>query len=280
MKQLKLYISFLLLSVSLIAFSENLKNITILHTNDLHSRIMPVDKNARYNAGKGGFVRIITAVKEERKKDKDLLLFDCGDFSQGTPYYNLFRGKVEIDLMNQAGYNAGILGNHEFDSGMENLKSLIESANFPFICTNYDFSKSILNGFLKKYIIIEDKGVKIGVIGLSPILKGLVAEKNYGNVVYKDAYKCANEIAGFLKNIQHCDIVICLSHLGFKSKFAPNDCDLAASSENIDLILGGHSHTFLKKPVYIKNAAGREIPVSQMGKNGIYLGYLRVYLEK
>ncbi len=256
------------------------QQLTILYTNDSHSRIEPVEAHSadKRSAGKGGFVRRATYIAQARAEDPDLLLFDSGDFSQGTPYYNLFRGDVEVKLMNAMKYDAVTIGNHEFDFGMDNLARLYRLAEFPIVCSNYEVTGTVLEGLVKPYLILERRGVKIGVLGLGVKLKGLVADENCEGVIYKDPVAVSNEIADFLKNQEKCDIVICLSHLGYRSSTYYPDSDqvLAQQSRNIDMILGGHSHTYLEEPEFYTNAEGKEVLVTQMGKNSIYVGRLDV----
>ena len=265
-------------------FSQEEKELFILHTNDTHSRIEPLEKNvkpAEY-ADKGGYVRRATFVKEMRERYPDLLLFDCGDFSQGTPYYNMFRGEVEVSLMNEMGYDAGTIGNHEFDFGLDNMLRLFKMANFPIVCANYNFEGTVLEGIVKPYVIIERNGLKVGVFGLSPRLEGLVQEKNYEGVVYTEPNEVANNVADILKNKEKCDVVICLSHIGWEPdpKNPVCDIDLITHTRNIDVVFGGHSHSFFEKTLYYKNLDGKDIPLQQMGKNGIFVGTMALKFVK
>lgn len=264
--------------------AQEVKDLLILHTNDTHSRIEPVDKSIKAydSADKGGYVRRATLIKEMREKKKDLLLFDCGDFSQGTPYYNMFRGEVEINLMNEMGYDAATIGNHEFDFGLDNMLRLFEIAKFPIVCANYDFTGTVLGNVVKPYTIIKRNGLRVGIFGLSPKLEGLVQAKNYEGVVYNEPNEAANKIADYLKNEKKCDIVVCLSHLGWKSGVFNPDSDenLIPHTRNIDIVLGGHSHTLFEKTLFYKNMDGKEIPLQQMGKNGIYVGTMDLKFVK
>ncbi len=256
--------------------AQAIKELTVLHTNDTHSRIEPVSVHdaKKYQAGKGGYVRRATFIEQMRAKDKDLLLFDCGDFSQGTPYYNMFKGEVEIKLMNEMKYDAGTIGNHEFDSGLDNMARLFKMAKFPVVCANYNFKGTVLEKLVKPYVILKRKGLKIGVFGLSPKLEGLVQSDKCEGVTYEEPNSIANKIATFLKKEKHCDLVICLSHLGWKASVNNPVCDedLVAKTHNIDMILGGHSHSMIESPVYYTNLDGKKIPITQMGSNGIYVG--------
>ena len=258
------------------------RKLTILHTNDTHSRIETVDANDAKYAGMGGVVSRKAYIESVRKAEKNVLVFDAGDFSQGTPFYNVFKGEVEIECMNRLGYNAGTIGNHEFDYGLDNLKELIEEADFPFVCTNYDFSKTDLKKLVKPYIIIKLDGIKVGVIGLGTNPEGLIQLKNYKGMEFVEPYAIAEKTASFLKKRKKCDIVVCLSHLGLDCGALNGYCDheLAAQTKNIDVILGGHSHTYLEKPEYVENADGKEVIIMQNGKNGVFVGRIDINLEK
>lgn len=251
------------------------ERITILHTNDTHSCIEP-EKNG--NAGVLNRALLIEAIRDSVGAE-NVLLFDCGDFSQGSLYYNTFKGSVEIEIMNAMGYNAGAVGNHEFDFGIENLARLAKMANYPILCANYDFTGTPCEGVIVPTTIIERKGVKIGVFGLSPNPEGLISKDYYAGIKYLSPIETANKCAEQLRK-QGCSVVICLSHLGYKM---PNDeCDdtrLAAATKGIDIILGGHSHTYIKEPVRLTNAEGKEVVMQQMNKNGRYLGHLTLTFE-
>lgn len=255
--------------------------ITILHTNDTHSCVMPMSENLVDTAvaGRGGYLRRIEMLKEERRKDPDLLYFDSGDFSQGSPYYTFYQGEVEVELMNRMRCDVSTLGNHEFDFGLENLASLIRRAKFPFVCANYDFTGSPLEGLVKPYVIIQRKGIKIGVFGIDTTLEGLVEKKNYGNIRYLDPVAKALEVATFLKEKQKCDVVVCLSHLGWNIG-GDDDNRLMKNTRHIDLVLGGHSHTNHRQMQYIKNLDGRAVANNQNGKNAIYVGKISLKFDK
>ncbi len=254
--------------------------ITVLHTNDTHSCIMPINKNFADTtlADKGGFLRREVFVDSMRCQDPDLLLFDSGDFSQGSAYYNLFHGEVEVGMMNRMHYDAVAIGNHEFDFGLENMKRIFQMAKFPILCSNYDFSKTELKDIVKPYTIIHRKGIKIGVFGISPQLEGLVAKKSYGKVVYHNPVKVANEVAAHLKLEERCDLVICLSHLGWGIKDM-NDEILIQNTRYIDVVLGGHSHSFFTEPKQVVNADGQPVICNQMGKSGRFVGELTIDMQ-
>ncbi|MBQ6210422.1 MAG: metallophosphatase [Prevotella sp.] len=257
------------------------KELTILHTNDTHSCILPLSENLADTmlADRGGFLRRIAMLKEERAKDPDLLYFDSGDFSQGSPYYNMYMGDVEVGLMNQMGIDASTIGNHEFDFGLDNMARLFKMANFPILCSNYDFTGTVLEGIVKPYTIIKRKGIKIGVFALDPELEGLISTQNCPGVKFLDPTNIANEMAAMLKNEKKCDIVICISHLGWQDKPNP-DPTVFCKTRGIDLVLGGHSHTYFETLRYITDLDGKQIPVDQNGKHGIFVGKLTLKFDK
>ena len=257
------------------------KQLEILHTNDTHSCIMPLNVNLADTsvAGRGGFVRRVAMIKQERERNPQLLLIDSGDFSQGSPYYSLFKGEVEIGLMNCMKYDAVTIGNHEFDFGVENLARLADNANFPILCSNYDFTGTALEGKIKPYIIIKRKRLKIGVFALDPELEGLVSAKTCKGVKFLDPRVKAKEMSEFLKKKKKCDLVILISHLGWgNTKY--EDPSIIANSRYIDLVLGGHSHSYFQTLKYAKNLDGKEVPVDQNGKNAAFIGKMTVTLEK
>ena len=261
--------------------AQNLKELYIFHTNDTHSCIEPIEIHNpdTAQAGKAGFVRRATFLKEMRKQHPDMLLFDSGDFSQGSPYYNMFKGEVEIKLMNEMGYDAGTIGNHEFDFGLDNMARLFKMANYPIVCANYDVTGTVLEGLVKEYTIIQRNGIKIGVFGLGAQLEGLVASECYGNVKFEDPVSEAQRVTDLLKNQEHCDLVICLSHLGWEGE-PYSDIELIENTRDIDVVLGGHSHSYFDAPKYYKNLDGIEVPVQQMGKNGAFVGQMILKLQK
>ncbi len=256
------------------------KHLTILHTNDTHSCVMPLSVHLAdtLQAGRGGFLRRIAMLKEERRKDPGLLLFDSGDFCQGSPYYTLFKGDVESGLMNMMHYDAGTIGNHEFDFGLENMARVFKRLNFPIVCANYRFHEYGLDKIVKPYVILKRNGLKIGVFGLSPRLDGLVDHKNYRSTEYLDPVKTAQEMADLLKT-KHCDLVVCISHLGWEEK-GMGDQEVISRTRGIDLVLGGHSHTYFRQLRYVDNLDGKPVADDQNGKSGIYIGKMKITLEK
>lgn len=258
------------------------KHLEVLHTNDTHSCIMPLNPNLADTAvaGRGGFLRRVAMIKEERAKNPDLLLIDSGDFSQGSPFYTMFKGDVEVGLMNLMGYDAVTIGNHEFDFGLENMARIFKMAKFPVVCANYDFTGTCVEGLVKPYVIIKRNGLKIGLFGLSPQLEGLVDLSKCKGVTYLDPVEVGNRVAAELKHDKKCDVVICVSHLGWLRPDEMGDQKLLASSKDIDLVLGGHSHSYFKELRYVNNANGKAVPVDQNGKNAMYVGKLTLSFDK
>ena len=257
------------------------KQLVILHTNDTHSTIYPLNPTLADTAlaGRGGFLRRIAMLKEERQKHPDLLLFDSGDFCQGSPYFTMYKGDVEVGLMNRMGYDAGAIGNHEFDFGLENMARLFRNLNFPIVCSNYDFTGTVAEGVVKDYIILKRNGLKIGVFGLSPKLDGLVAADNCQGVKFLDPIAEAKRVVAILKK-KKCDVIICISHLGWSALDTVDDQRLIPATNGIDLVLGGHSHTYFEKLRYVKNLDGKEIPVDQNGKHALYVGKMILDFKK
>jgi len=272
----KKYFFLLILTVFMcgtVAFGQ--KSIVILHTNDTHSRIEPIPESDRIAGNKGGVVRRMNYIEQVRKENKNVLLFDAGDFLQGTPYFNLFKGEVETEAMNMMRYDAVTLGNHEFDYGLEALEKVVRRAKFPIISSNYDFSGTPLNNLIKPYLIFKKDGVKIGVIAINIQPKGLIASGNYDGMKFLQPERVANELALKLKTTDRCDMVICLSHLGYTA-----DKRLVEQTRNIDIIIGGHSHTNMKTPDMLKNIDNKDVMVFQTAGRGIYVGRIDVELEK
>lgn len=280
MKRLHLIIYIVLLA-SMTAVAKKHKQLVILHTNDTHSCIMPLNENLDNKdlAGRGGFLRRINMIKEERQKNPDLLLFDSGDFCQGSGYYTLFKGEVEIGLMNLMGYECTTIGNHEFDFGMENMAKLFKMANFPVVCSNYDCTGTVLEGLVKPYITIKRSGLKIGVFALAPKMKGLVFDGNCEGITYLDPAETAQKYIDILRKQEKCDLVICISHLGWAISEYP-DQEFLRQTEGCDLVLGGHTHTYMPSLEYAPDKNGKMIPVDQNGKHAAFVGKLILNLEK
>ena len=262
------------------AMAQNDKQIVILHSNDTHSCIYPLNVNLADTAlaGRGGYLRRAAFVEQQRKQYPNLLLIDSGDFSQGSPYYTLNKGEVEVGLMNIMRYDAATIGNHEFDFGLENMARIFRMANFPILCSNYDFTGTPVEGTVKLWTIIKRDGVKIGLFALDPKLIGLVDTAKCQGVKYLDPVAKANEMAALLK-AKKCDLVICVSHLGW-DKVDMNDQIMIAGSRGIDLVLGGHSHTYMKQLEYVKDLDGKMVPVDQNGKHGLWIGKMLLNMKK
>ena len=280
MKRISLIIT-LMLTVALTSMAKGGRQLVILHTNDTHSCIFPLSEALADTmlAGRGGFIRRIAMLKEERQKHPDLLYFDSGDFSQGSAYYTMYKGDVEVGLMNEMGIDASTIGNHEFDFGMENMARIFRMANFPIVCSNYDFTGTVVEGTVKRYIVLKRNGIKIGVFALCPKMDGLVDLKKCEGVKYLDPAKVANEMGDMLKNKLKCDLVICISHLGWE-KNDDDDNYMIEHSRNVDLVLGGHTHTYMPTLEYVNNLDGKPIPVDQNGKHAIYVGKLVLDMKK
>ena len=242
------------------------EHLTILHTNDTHSQVEPKDN------GQGGYARRMGLIRQEREKDPNLLLVDAGDFSQGTPYFNLYRGRVEINAMNYIGYDAATLGNHEFDNGLDSLAMVLKLAQFPVVCANYDFTGTPLEGLVQPFTIVQKGNLKVGIFGLGCQPKGIISDKNFEPAQYLEPYPVAQAMADTLR-AQGCDVVVCLSHMGTYGKAKSDVCDAAmvASTRGIDAVIGGHTHKFYDR-LRVANLDGDSIPVCQMGKSGVYLG--------
>lgn len=271
--------------------AENLKfldqnsdyKLTILHTNDQHSRIEPFDSSYSRNPNQGGFARRAALIQKIRGEEKNVLLLDSGDTFQGTPYFNFFGGELEFKLMSMMGYDASTMGNHDFDNGLEGFKKVLPNAKFPFICSNYDFKNTILDGQTLPYKVFKKNGIKVGIFGVGIELAGLVGKKSYGETVWQNPIEIAQHYATFLRNEKKCDLVICLSHIGYDYKDNPrkiSDKILASQTDGIDLILGGHTHTFLREPQTFVNKSGKNVMVNQVGWAGLLLGKINFYFDK
>ena len=254
--------------------------LVILHTNDTHSQVEPTENSNLKTADMGGYARRMGVIEKIRSEEKNVLLFDAGDFSQGTPYFNFFNGRVEIDALNRMQYDAGTLGNHEFDNGIDTLAVILKDARFPLISSNYEVDNTPIKNQIQPYLILKKFGLKIGIMALNVDPKSLIIESNYRGLVYRDPIEKAQELSAFLKNKKKCDLVICLSHLGSDSTSVDvNDFTVAHQTKHIDIILGGHSHSLLEN-VKTNNANGKKVIISQMGKSGLYLGRIDLELKK
>jgi len=262
--------------------SNRVKKITILHTNDVHSHIDPFGPNDGRNANKGGVARRASLVESIRSENPNTLLLDAGDIFQGTPYFNYYGGELEFKLMSMLKYDLATIGNHDFDNGIDGLYAQLPNANFDFVSANYDFKNTVLDTHVKPYKTFIKDGIKIGIFGLGIKLSGLVGKNLYKETVYNYPVEIAQDMSRILKEEEACDLVICLSHLGYYYKNSPetiSDLVLARKTKDIDLIIGGHTHTFLPKPTIEKNAVGKNVLVNQVGCYGLYLGQIDFYLE-
>ncbi|AWM33264.1 bifunctional metallophosphatase/5'-nucleotidase [Hymenobacter nivis] len=249
--------------------------LTILHTNDMHSRIEPFPEGGGQWAGLGGMARRAALVADVRAQEPNVLLLDSGDIFQGTPYFNFFGGELEYKLMTRMGYDASTLGNHDFDNGLDGLGRQLPNAGFPFLIANYDFVQTPLAGKFQDYKVFVKQGVRVGVFGLGIELAGLVGDKNFGQTRYLDPVAKAKEMVAQLRGPEKCDMVICLSHLGYKyDNEKIDDRKLAAQVAGLDLILGGHTHTFMDAPESIQGPDGHAALINQVGWSGINLGRL------
>lgn len=263
--------------------SPNAKKITILHTNDVHSHIDPFPIDDPKYPNMGGAARRSAVIQQIRKENPNTLLLDAGDIFQGTPYFNFYGGELEFKLMSMMQYDLATMGNHDFDNGLEGFKKQLPHASFDFVSANYDFKNTILDGLVKPYKIFVKDGIKIGIFGLGIELTGLVEKKNYQETVYNDPLGVAQDMARILRHTEKCDLVICLSHLGFMYKDEASrisDLTIARNTKDIDLIIGGHTHTFLNKPYVEKNSEDKEVLVNQVGCYGLNLGRIDFYFEE
>jgi 5'-nucleotidase len=251
--------------------------LVILHTNDVHSRLEPFPMDGSRNQGLGGVAARLQLINDIRKREEQVLLLDAGDIFQGTPYFNFYKGEPEIKAMTKMGYDACTMGNHDFDAGIENFAVQLNHAKFPVLLCNYDFTGTPMEGKFMPYKVFQKGKLKIGVTGVGIELNGLVPGNLYGSTKYLDPVSNLNATAEYLKRNKDCDMVICLSHLGYQYKENPNRlCDLilAKESNNVDLIIGGHTHTFMNQPLVVKNKTGNDVVINQVGWGGIELGYL------
>ncbi|MCB0374424.1 MAG: metallophosphatase [Sinomicrobium sp.] len=256
------------------------KHITVLHTNDVHSHIEPFPLDHSYNPGQGGVARRAALITAIRRENPNTLLFDAGDIFQGTPYFNFYGGELEFKLMSMLKYDAATIGNHDFDNGIEGLYAQLPHATFDFLSANYDFSDTVMDTHTKPYKVFVKDGIRIGVFGLGIALNGLVNKRLYKETRYLDPVEIAQDMSRILREEERCHIIICLSHLGNDySDGKVSDRSLAAATENIDLIIGGHTHTFMDRPEIHVNRKGERMLVNQVGCYGINLGRIDFYLD-
>jgi 5'-nucleotidase len=270
-------------SLPLLSFGKpDIKHLTILHTNDVHSHIDPFPADNSRNPNQGGVSRRASLVESIRSENPNVLLLDAGDIFQGTPYFNYYGGELEFKLMSMLNYDVATMGNHDFDNGIDGFYAQLPHAKFDFVSANYNFKNTILNEIVKPYKIFNKGGIKVGVFGLGIKLEGLVDKKMYQETVYNDPIETAEEMTRILKQEEKCDLVICLSHLGYNYKNETDkicDLNLAKKTADIDLIIGGHTHTFLDKPTVVLNKKGQQTLVNQVGCYGINLGRIDFYFD-
>lgn len=266
--------------ISACTSSSSIRKLTVLHTNDTHSNIDPFDINHSKYPNRGGVARRYDVIQEIRSQEENVLLLDAGDIFQGTPYFNKFGGTLELKLMSQMGYDCATMGNHDFDGGLDGFQNALKYANFPFVCSNYDFSNTQLDQLTSPYQVFQKGAIKVGVFGIGIELAGLVPSACYGETQFIDPILVANQTATYLSKEEKCDLVIALSHLGNHSK-QHEMCDpiLAKETENIDLIIGGHTHTFMDEPAVHLNKAGKKVLVNQVGWGGLALGRIDFFLD-
>lgn len=257
------------------------KQITILHTNDVHSHIEPFAENDPNYANQGGVARRLTLINSIRQENPNVLLLDAGDIFQGTPYFNFYGGELEFKLMSMLGYDAATIGNHDFDNGVGGLAQQMPHASFEMLSANYDFTNTMMDGFTKPYRVFVKEGIRIGVFGIGIELEGLVNQRQFKETKYLDPIERTEDMTRILKEEEACDLIICLSHLGYdyNTKERISDLKLAAATRNIDLIIGGHTHTFLDKPTIAQNKDGNVVLVNQVGWGGINLGRVDFHID-
>lgn len=257
------------------------RKLFLVHTSDTHSCVEPISPNFSDSAqaNKGGFIRRVALFRELKElHPENMLILDCGDFSQGSVYYNLFKGEVEVKLMNRMNYDAATIGNHEFDFGLENMARLFRMATFPIVCCNYDFTATPCEGLVKPYVVLERNGLRIGVLGVCPQPKGLIVGKNYEGMKYISPAIAAQPVIDRLRNEEKCDIVVCLSHLGWGDGYE-QDQDFISHTSGIDVLLGGHTHTYFTQAQYVTDKEGHQVVVDHTGKNARFIGTLELIIE-
>ena len=270
----------LLIACSTVLIGGEKVKLVILHTNDTHSQVEPTEKSTLKTSDMGGYARRMGLIQKIRNEEPKVLLLDAGDFSQGTPYFNFFNGRIEVDALNKMKYDAVTLGNHEFDNGIDTLAVILQNAKFPIVSSNYDVKNTPLKDFIEPYLVLKRFGLRIGIMALNVQPKSLIIESNYRGMVFTDPVKVANEMATYLKKNKKCDLVICLSHLGSDAMAKEvNDFQVARETRNIDVIIGGHSHTMLENTTET-NLDGRKVVIAQMGKSGLYLGKIELEVCK
>jgi 5'-nucleotidase len=279
-KNVSKYIITLMCTCCVACTQPKVQNLTILHSNDTHSQVESLEEGKR-DAHCGGYARRMGFITQQRELDPNILLLDGGDFCQGTPYFNFYHGRVEVEAMNYMKYDVVTLGNHEFDYGVDTLAAMLKTAKFDIVCANYDVTNSPLEDIVKPYTIIRRGNLRIGVFGIGVEPTGLITEKNFHPLQYLDPVTTAQEIADMLKNKKKCDIVICISHQGTHpgQNGKMSDIELAEATRNIDIIIGAHSHKIVNN-LYIKNQDGDSVLLAQVGKAGARIGKIELKMTE
>lgn len=274
-KTILTFIASVALSVPVLADS-----VVLLHTNDTHSQLYPDEE------GNGGVLQRKALIDSIRNAEPNVILIDAGDVVQGSLFFKFFRGEVEYPLMDLMDYDIRILGNHEFDNGVADIAKYYKNTKGTPLSANYDFTGTELDGIFSPYTIREAGGKRIGFFGINVDPESLIAKKNFGDIQYKEIIPVANATAAYLKDREHCDLVVAVTHIGIvKQNAKTTDYELAAASRDIDIIIGGHSHSVIKPgtegdtPSIVLNAAGRPVLVAQTGKYGRNLGYIKLDLD-
>jgi len=271
---------FILMSLVVLTSLNAQTPLVLLHTNDVHSQLEPLPADDPRNPDLGGVLRREALCRAVRDQEPNVLVFESGDFVQGTPYFNFFKGEAEVRLLNVIKPAAITLGNHEFDNGVAFLADILKQADFPIVCTNYVVKRTPLSRYVKSWLVIRQGGLRIGVVSANIKPDGLIAQANFKGIKWLDPIKTADKRAAWLKRVKKCDLVICLSHLGHKmDEDMADDLKLAAGSRYIDVILGGHTHTFLRQPIKVNNLVGQPVIINQVGKSGIYVGRLDLLVD-
>lgn len=261
--------------------SKRKKHITILHTNDVHSQIDAYEPTHPTFPNMGGAAKRATLVAQVRKENPNTLLLDAGDIFQGTPYFNFYGGELEMKLMSMMGYDAATLGNHDFDNSIDGLLAQMPNTKFSLLSANYDFSKTVMAPYVKPYQVFVKDGIRIGVFGLGIELKGLVDPRMYKETKYVGPIEIAQDTTQRLKHEERCDLVICLSHLGYRYEHDKvSDEVLAAQTQDIDLIIGGHTHTLMETPATVLNKNGKEVIINQVGYKGVFMGRIDFFFDE
>lgn len=263
------------LALGALSLSSYADELVIIHTNDTHSQIDPVK-----GEDLGGVGRRKVLIDSIRAAHDNVLLIDAGDVVQGSLFFNLYKGELEEKLFNALGYDMRILGNHEFDNGMERLAEVLQTAQAELLCSNYDTRNTPLDGLFKPYSIREVAGKRIAFMPINLQPAGMISARNTVGLGYADAFEAADALAWYLKNIEHADAIVAITHIGYTP-----DTQLLEKSKNIDVLIGGHSHTLVdpalpdSPPYTVKNADGRDVLIAQAGKSGRHIGEIVINLD-